>query len=103
MFFMIFSGKDISYAKNCFGFTPLHILCINGHTKIVDMVLQQQKSGSIKINLNSKDDMGWTPFHLACLHGKKEVAQLLIDYSDVLDIGKEILSFKNSTTRWQSS
>ena len=76
------------------GHTALHWACSEGHSKVVELILEN--SDARKIYLNEKDDAGRTALHLACKQGRVEVVATLFEKAQELNIdlnatGKEYL------------
>ncbi|XP_044729354.1 tonsoku-like protein [Chrysoperla carnea] len=68
--------------KNKNGETPLHVACIKGNIKNVELLLNQGHP------VNTRDNCGWTPLHEACNHGFLNIVKLLIDSgADINDRG----------------
>lgn len=68
--------------SNLFGWTPLILSCIYGHTKIVELLLNDER-----IEENVVDHFGQTAFFLACLNGKVEVVKLMLR-NEKVNVGK---------------
>lgn len=77
------------------GQTPLHIATIDGHTGIVDYILNEKTSLRLSDILGAQDISGATPLHEAVRYGRTEIAELLLNAGakvDALDsIGKSPL------------
>ena len=59
--------------------------CKNGHSKMVEMLIQ--KSTKFDIDFNAKDEYGLTAFHYACKEGHSKIAEMLIQKSAEFNIG----------------
>lgn len=62
------------------GQTPLHIATIDGHTGIVDYILNERTSLRLSDILSAQDISGTTPLHEAVRYGRTDIARLLLDY-----------------------
>ena len=60
------------------GQTPLHIATIEGHTGIVDYILNQKTSLRLSDILGAQDISGATPLHEAVRYGRVDIARLLL-------------------------
>lgn len=60
------------------GQTPLHIATIDGHTGIVDYILNEKTSVRLADILAAQDISGATPLHEAVRYGRSDIARLLI-------------------------
>ena len=60
------------------GQTPLHIATIDGHTGIVDYILNEKTSVRTVDILAAQDISGGTPLHEAVRYGRVDIARLLI-------------------------
>ncbi len=60
------------------GQTPLHIATIDGHTGIVDYILNQKTSLRLSDILGAQDISGATPLHEAIRYGRADIANLLL-------------------------
>ena len=58
--------------------------CKNGETKVVELLLE--RCNSEESGLNTKDTNGWTAFMIACFYGPKNVVQLLLNYSERIEL-----------------
>lgn len=56
------------------GWTALHYSCLNGHDKIVSMLLSHPST-----NVNARNEKGETPFFLACYYGKVASVRLFLN------------------------
>lgn len=65
-------GDDIINSVDSDLYTPLHRACYNGHTEVVEYLLE---SGA---RIDSQTIDGWQPLHCACRWNKTEVADLLL-------------------------
>lgn len=74
------------------GQTPLHLATIDGHTGIVDYILNEKTSLRLSDILGAQDISGATPLHEAVRYGRTDIAELLLKAGakvDALDsIGK---------------
>lgn len=74
------------------GQTPLHIATIDGHTGIVEYILNEKTSLRLSDILSAQDISGATPLHEAVRYGRTDIARLLLAAGakvDALDsIGK---------------
>lgn len=62
----------ITFLRDDHGFSPLHWCAKEGHTKLVEMLLQR----GVRVNAtNMGDDI---PLHLAAAHGHAEIVQMVI-------------------------
>ena len=66
------------------GATALHFACLNGNTKIAQILLQ--KSVQLDINPNEKDEYGWTAFHLACICDKTSIVEMMLDNAESFNL-----------------
>ncbi|CDW84156.1 protein kinase domain containing protein [Stylonychia lemnae] len=57
---------------NSDGWTPLHVAASEGHTHIVDILIQQGA------NIECKTKSNRTPLHIACIRGNLGVVQILV-------------------------
>ena len=80
---------DASYPT---GETALHLACRNGHSKIVEMIVQN--SADFNINLNVKTEDGMTAFHFVCKKGHFEIADFILQKSAEFNI--DLLSTRRS-------
>ena len=76
-------------SKNDNGKTAFHLACQNGHSKVVEMLIQI--SAKIGMKLNEKDDIGRTGFHWASCNGNEEAVETILDHSGLfgLDLTKK--------------
>ena len=56
--------------------TPLHLACLHGHIKIVQL---HKDHSHLKSICEWRDEEGNTPLHLACSGGNAGIVELLID------------------------
>jgi ankyrin repeat protein len=68
-------GADIN-AEDCYGWTPLHMACYNGHVQ----VFQALREHGADIEAKSNGD--WTPLHYACSFGHLAVVIDLLSPND---------------------
>lgn len=77
------------------GQTPLHIATIDGHTGVVQYILNEKTSIRLSDILGAQDISGATPLHEAVRYGRTDIAELLLKAGakvDALDsIGKSPL------------
>ncbi len=62
------------YTRVPYGWTPLHMACINNHLRSAELLI---KFGAI---VTTADKTGWTPLHLACIFNSKATAKLLLEH-----------------------
>ena len=73
------TGKDAN------GDTALHYACINGNTKIAQILLQ--KSVQLDINPNEKETLhGWTAFHFVCMYDKTSIVEMMLDNAESFNL-----------------
>ncbi|MCR4822851.1 MAG: ankyrin repeat domain-containing protein [Treponema sp.] len=60
------------------GQTPLHLATIDGHTGVVDFVLNEKTSVRTADLLSAQDISGATPLHEAVRYGRVDIARLLL-------------------------
>ncbi|WP_296325019.1 ankyrin repeat domain-containing protein [Treponema sp. UBA3813] len=60
------------------GQTPLHLATIDGHTGIVDYILNEKTSARVSDILAAQDISGATPLHEAVRYGRVDIARLLL-------------------------
>ncbi|XP_053570959.1 LOW QUALITY PROTEIN: oxysterol-binding protein-related protein 1 [Bombina bombina] len=79
-------------SKSNLGWTPLHLACYFGHSKVANYLL---KAGA---DVNVLNDLGDTPLHRAAFTGRKEIVMLLLEYNaDTTIINGEGLTAKDVT------
>lgn len=61
------------------GQTPLHIATIDGHTGVVDYILNEKTSVRLADILSAQDISGGTPLHEAVRYGRVDIARLLLN------------------------
>ena len=71
--------------------TAFHVACVNGDTKIVQMLMK--KSIEHSIDLNARDVNGNTAFHMACFFGKSNIIKIIEESANFYKID---LSAKNN-------
>nr|POE72216.1 glycerophosphodiester phosphodiesterase gde1 [Quercus suber] len=64
-------GVNVELAEKTYGWTPLFIACVDGHIKIVDLLIAKGA------HISNKDFSGWTPQEHAALRGHLDVARRL--------------------------
>ena len=60
------------------GQTPLHLATIDGHTGVVDYILNEKTSLRVSDILSAQDISGATPLHEAVRYGRVDIARLLL-------------------------
>uniref|UniRef100_A0A7R9WVH1 Uncharacterized protein n=1 Tax=Craspedostauros australis TaxID=1486917 RepID=A0A7R9WVH1_9STRA len=58
------------------GYAPLHIACLNNHTKLAKYLME---SGA---RINVPNDYGNTPFHIVCAEGQLELVKFMVETDD---------------------
>ena len=71
---MKYNSRLVISKDNC-EMTPLHLACLNGHTKIVQAHKDHSHLQSVR---ECRDAEGNTPLHLSCSGGNLTVVELLI-------------------------
>ena len=66
---------SLEMTEKTFGWTPLHIACVDGHANIVEMLI------GAGADLNRTDDSGWTAREHAALRGHVKIARKLASHS----------------------
>ena len=64
-------GAPVNWTDS-YGWTALHIACINNHVDVVKILTSQDN-----IDVNIQDDNKDTPLHLACLRGHLKCVEIL--------------------------
>ncbi|CAG2216442.1 unnamed protein product [Mytilus edulis] len=65
--------------------TALSATCLNGHTEVAQLLLDNKADINItnklisRVDSTIKNNTGWSAFHVACLNGHLEVVKLLFD------------------------
>ena len=72
-------------SKDQFGMTAFMWACFDGHTDVVQLLLDNSNQG---LELNARDRLGQTAFMWACLRGHKYVVEILLNHNDRLDFVK---------------
>ena len=67
---------DIELPENSFGWTPLHVACVDGHLTVVRLLIE---AGA---KLETPDDSGWTAKEHASLRGHMEIARVLAELTN---------------------
>ena len=66
----------ISFSKNKYKQTLLHVAATGGHVDIIKMLVNAQ------VNISARDDNWNTPLHLAAKHGKVKAVKYLMQVTD---------------------
>ena len=66
------NGADIEERGGVLGGTGLHDACYNGHTAVVDFLIQRGA------RVNSRNKYGYLPIHSACREGHLDTVKLLV-------------------------
>mmetsp|Transcript_7562 Transcript_7562/g.9108 ORF Transcript_7562/g.9108 Transcript_7562/m.9108 type:complete len:158 (-) Transcript_7562:332-805(-) len=72
-------GVDVN-ATSLKGDTALFWAACEGHTKIVKLLLDQDR---IDVNMKTKNNIEWTPLMAASVYGKGNIVQLLLKHPDI--------------------
>lgn len=64
-------------AENSFGWTPLHVACVDGHLEIVKELIE------VGADLTKVDHSGWTAKEHAALRGNLDIARLLASLTPI--------------------
>jgi ankyrin repeat protein len=75
VFNQLLQEKKIDFKAGIDGRSPLLQAVFYGHSKIVDLLLQQS---GVADYLNVPDNLGYTPLHWACERGSTELAKKLL-------------------------
>ena len=87
--------------KDSEGITAFQSACMNGHKKMVEMLIE--KSFEFGIDLNAKTKAyGTTAFHLACKFGYKDTVNILMEKSSTYDINLHCNFFSRDFHNCQS-
>ena len=66
-------GANVNSATRCYGTTPLHWACMNGHEKVVQVLLDR----GAKVKARNRD--GMVALHYACRESHLRITRLLLD------------------------
>ena len=66
-------GVRVNAKETSFGMTALHVAASQGHTKVVEVLLQ---NGS---DIEAREETGRTPLHTAAFRAQKQVVQILLE------------------------
>ncbi|PIG83092.1 Ankyrin repeat protein [Aspergillus arachidicola] len=72
---LISAGADASIADSA-GLTPLHLAAMEGHARLVTLLLDSPTGSGVNINVTTRE--GETALHLAVKHHRPEVVQVLL-------------------------
>ncbi|GAB1210639.1 hypothetical protein APSETT445_009434 [Aspergillus pseudonomiae] len=72
---LISAGADASIADSA-GLTPLHLAAMEGHARLVTLLLGSPTGSGVNINMTTRE--GETALHLAVKHHRPEVVQVLL-------------------------
>ncbi|XP_036355683.1 E3 ubiquitin-protein ligase MIB2-like isoform X1 [Octopus sinensis] len=64
--------------RNILGCIALHVACLFGHIKVVELLLQQNGT-----DVNAVQEDGWTALHVACHFGHRKVVELLLQQNGI--------------------
>ena len=87
--------------KDAHGSPALHIACINGNTKIAQILLQ--KSVQLDINPNEKHKylFGRTAFHWACIGGKTSIVEMMLDNAESFNLDFTVKDWGQNWTGYE--
>ena len=71
------SKADTEKTETTFGWTPLHVACVDGHLDIVKCLI------SAKAKLDALDNSGWTPREHAALRGHIDIAEAIASVTSI--------------------
>jgi ankyrin repeat protein len=78
VYYLVSKGADVN-AKNCIGYTPLHVASIRNSLEVVQFLIS--KGANVNEKLVGGDFKGWTPLHEAANSNSNiEVLKCLISY-----------------------
>ncbi|MFQ3262248.1 ankyrin repeat domain-containing protein [Reinekea sp.] len=69
---------DSVESRNGYGDTPLHIVCVGGHSEWAKVLLANSA------DINAVGEFGFTPLHYAIEHEQLDVIKLLLKYDPSL-------------------
>ena len=72
------TGVDLNVRNND-ALTPLHLACIKGHVKIVNLIIHYAPAESKENILSAKDGHSNGPLQLAMLYGQEDVALAILN------------------------
>ena len=65
----------MAYHQGLFGYTPIHEAVSNGHSKVLQLLLEHEGDPNCRAN------SGYTPLHLAACSGNVDCVWVLLDYN----------------------
>jgi ankyrin repeat protein len=71
---LVEAGANVNEANPGNGWTPLHAAAANGHTRMVETLIEQGA------DINAQDLAGSTPLHLAAARGHTDTISILLGY-----------------------
>jgi len=98
MFETILNTESDKNPRNDYCTTPFHLICSNGSIKFAELLLKNLMPTSTTSdiydlvmiihdnNLNLKSKFSDTAFHLACRKGHSNIAEIIVNYSEPLNI-----------------
>ena len=84
MFDLILASESDKNKRNKFGHTPLLLICRNGHSKIVENLVNNYDE--LNIDFGIKTRFGVTAFHSACTNGHLEIVEIFMKNANKLNI-----------------